>query len=130
MDFDWHAFVYPCKPLSESVEKSSCEASVDVAKSTFDMGFDEFFEKMNCMKSMFMELDGSFVWRGGEGDNAWQVDGVASERNERVAFLEVKGAGSRTEFKQILELLDWPEQSVRFELPRQGTRCTAEQFFA
>lgn len=144
MDFDWHVFVYPCERSDESGEKSSGGDWGDFGKSTFEMAFDEFLEKMNRLPTMFMELDGSFVWRGeggngesGDGgrdddgeDGAWQVDGVVAEKNERVAFLEVKGAGSRAPFKQILELLEWPKQTVCFELPRQGTRCTAEQFFA
>jgi len=46
----------------------------------FSTNFERAFAALEQRPRLFIELDGSFVWVGGDGPTAWQVDGLLFDR--------------------------------------------------
>lgn len=63
---------------------------------------------------MFVEMDGSWVWRGdsGGGDECWQLDGMVYDHLGKVRYLELKGSCEPSMWRQLLSCLRWPEQCL------------------
>lgn len=73
------------------------------------------------MPRLFIEPDGSFVWRGIGGDGSdWQVDGNLIDRGSVLAYVELQGCCPEPRFDELLTVLGWPEQRLVYQLPQRG----------
>ena len=91
--------------------------------------FDEALATLATLPRMFIEPDGSFVWRGATEDGqSWQVDGNLIDRGEVLDYVEMKGCCPSERLDEILAALGWPQAPLAFQLPRQGVTLTEEEF--
>jgi hypothetical protein len=77
---------------------------------------------------MFLEPDGSFVWVSAAKETPWQLDGVLYDRNERLLYVDLKGACTAPAFDRLLGALGWPETPVMFQLAREAVFLDETEF--
>lgn len=78
---------------------------------------------------MFIEPDGSFVWRGtADTGQTWQLDGNLIDRGDVLDYVELSGTCPVERLDDVLAALDWPEASLAFVLPRMGLTLTEAEF--
>ncbi len=57
--------------------------------------FEEVYDRLSKKPNVFVELDGSFVWRASKGvlhdAEASQLDGMLYDRADRMEYVEIKG---------------------------------------
>lgn len=107
------------------VEISGCRLSTLSSErhdfsSLFDTTFEEVLSRLSQFPRLFIEPDGSFVWRGGSGDLAWQLDGQLFDRNDRLQHVELHGTLSLDELDQFLAALGGPTTRFVFQLMREA----------
>jgi hypothetical protein len=91
--------------------------------------FDAVLARLELLPRLFIEPDGSFVWRGNTDDGQdWQLDGNLIDRGDLLDYVELKGTCPSERLDEILQALDWPEEPLSFQLPRQGVLLTEEEF--
>ena len=91
--------------------------------------FDSAVAEIARLPRLFIEPDGSFVWRGTSDDGqSWQVDGNLIDRGEVLDYVELKGWCPSQRLDEILAALGWPQTPLAFQLPRQGVTLTEEEF--
>jgi hypothetical protein len=91
--------------------------------------FEEVLASLAKLPRMFIEPDGSFVWRGTSDDGQpWQVDGNLIDRGDVLACVELKGSCPAARLDDILRGLGWPEATLWFQLPRLGLLLTEAEF--
>lgn len=83
------------------------------------IGFEEVCDRLSALPRMFVEPDGSFVWRG-EDDGRWQVDGGVYDRAGRVMFVELKGNCPAADFDRLAGTWGWPGTPFVVQLIRSG----------
>ncbi len=93
-----------------------------------DVAGDDCLAALARLDRAFVEPDGSFVWRGGQGGRDWQVDGSIHERNGRVLLAELKGHCPEPEFDRLLSALGWPGRSIVVQLLREGVWLDEKTF--
>ena len=85
--------------------------------------------ELAALPRMFIEPDGSFVWRGAsDAGQAWQIDGNLIDRGNVLDYVELKGTCPAERLDDILRILGWPESPLAFQLPRLGRFLTEEAF--
>lgn len=87
---------------------------------SFKIFFDQYLERLGMLDRLFVEPDGSFVWRGVHDSLEWHVDGNAVERLQRVQMVELKGTCTEAGFDQLLKALEWPATVPVVQLIRAG----------
>ena len=93
------------------------------------VSFDAALAELALLPRLFIEPDGSFVWRGTSAEGAaWQVDGNLIDRGEVLDHVELNGNCPGQRLDEILRALGWPAMEVTFQLPRQGVFLTDEEF--
>jgi len=91
--------------------------------------FDDAAAALAVLPRMFLEPDGSFVWRGQDGGGgAWQLDGNLIDRGKVLDRVELKGICPPERLDEVLAALGWPQSSVAFQLPRRGVFLTEAAF--
>jgi hypothetical protein len=91
--------------------------------------FDGATAKLSALPRMFIEPDGSFVWRGTTGSGqSWQIDGNLIDRGDVLDYVELKGTCPAERLEDILRILGWPKEPLAFQLPRLGQFLTEEAF--
>ena len=95
---------------------------------TFTVGFDEALARLDALGRAFVEPDGSFVWVGPGGEDRWQLDGNAWEREGRVASVDVRGRCPAEELVRFLAVWRGARESLAVELVRAGV-CLDEPTF-
>jgi hypothetical protein len=112
----FHAIVQAADQLSASAQ--SLAAS-----------FDQAHSRLERLPRLFIEPDGSFVWRGNDASGGeWQVDGNLIDRGESLAYVELKGCCPAEQFDELLAALGWPAQPLAFQLPRRGVTLDEAEF--
>lgn len=93
--------------------------------------FDAALSALEPLPRMFIEPDGSFVWRGttAEGE-AWQLDGNLIDRGAALAHVELKGTCPSERLDEVLRTLGWPERAIAFQLPERGEILSEPAFRA
>jgi hypothetical protein len=103
--------------------------AIAFACTALSASFDAVLTQLSLLPRLFIEPDGSFVWRGGdatEGD--WQVDGNLIDRGDVLAYVELSGYCPRERFDELLRSVGWPEQALAFQLPRRGVVLNEAEF--
>lgn len=82
--------------------------------------FDEAVERLSALDRMFVEPDGSFVWRGVEGDEAWQIEGQLVDGGLSLAHVELKGSASVACLQRFIDCLQAERSSLWVEQIESG----------
>jgi hypothetical protein len=91
--------------------------------------FDAALAALERLPRMFIEPDGSFVWRGTTAEGqTWQLDGNLIDRGVALAHVELKGTCPRERLDEVLRTLGWPEATIAFQLPERGEILSEEAF--
>jgi hypothetical protein len=91
--------------------------------------FDDTLDQLAQLPRMFIEPDGSFVWRGTADDGqAWQLDGNLIDRGSVLDYVELSGICPAERLDDVLQALGWPESPLVFQLPRVGVTLTEAEF--
>ena len=107
---------------------SSYVGSADSA-SSWSVTFDDALVELSKRARLFIEPDGSFVWRGGNAEEGeWQVDGNLIDRGDVLAYVELNGCCPRERLDELLRAVGWPEQALAFQLPRRGVVLNEAEF--
>lgn len=94
----------------------------------FSRSFEEVCDGLAKLPRMFVELDGSFVWVSSPGEPSWQLDGMLYDRDERLLYIELKGACPAERLDQLLAILGWPQTPVMFQLLREAIFLSDSEF--
>lgn len=94
----------------------------------FEISFEAASEALSALERMFLEPDGSFVWVSAAKDRPWQLDGVLYDRNERLLYVDLKGACTPGDFDRLLAALGWPGTPVMFQLAREALFLDEAEF--
>lgn len=82
------------------------------------VSFEDAVSQLESLPRMFIEWDGSFVWRNACDDSTdvessqWQLDGMVYDHLGAIRYLELKGCCTQNAWKQLLSILGWPEQEL------------------
>ena len=91
--------------------------------------FDQALAALGDLPRLFIEPDGSFVWRGTtEAGETWQIDGYLIDRGDVLDYMDLKGTCPAERLDGVLAALGWPQSPVAFQLPRLGQFLTEEEF--
>ncbi len=70
-----------------------------------DVSFEDLVAKLAGFPRMFVEMDGSFVWRGEFDNHVWQIDGLIHDQSGNVQYVEVKGTATWDAWVEFSNLL-------------------------
>jgi hypothetical protein len=99
------------------------------ANSGLAVSFEAAQADLQRLARMFIEPDGSFVWRGTTEDGqAWQLDGNLIDRGDVLDYVGLSGSCPAKRLDDVLAAIGWPEQAQSFVLPRMGITLTEEEF--
>ncbi len=70
-----------------------------------DVTFEELMDQLSNLPRLYVELDGSFVWRGEDGGQLWQMDGLLHDSGQQVQYVEVKGTVDRNAWHKFTTIL-------------------------
>ena len=107
-----HLYAIPTESLPqtarhESVPTRSIAEGQNIAESLLQCSFEDAVQSLESLdQRMFIELDGSFVWTGGEGLSAWQIDGMIYDRLNRVSRVEIKGQCPLEKWRKLVSVFD------------------------
>jgi hypothetical protein len=91
--------------------------------------FEVVLANLELLPRMFIEPDGSFVWRGTTNSGqTWQLDGNLIDRGDVLDYVELAGTCPPERLDDVLAALGWPEEPLAFVLPRVGVTLTEEEF--
>jgi len=96
--------------------------------------FEMLLERFEKLPRMFIEPDGSLVWRGTTVADSvataiqWQLDGMIYDHLGAVRYVELKGNCSTTAWQQLLQILDYPTQPLTVHHVNQGRYESLEEF--
>ncbi|MFO0914583.1 MAG: hypothetical protein U0795_16615 [Pirellulales bacterium] len=111
----------PSHPLGEGLTVVTCLPPSAVA---FTRSFEEVCESLAELPRMFVEPDGSFVWRTPSG----QLDGQLHDGPCGLAHIELKGSISLDDWRRWLACVGWPDQSLAVQLARDGIFISESEF--
>ena len=93
--------------------------------------FDAALAALESLPRMFIEPDGSFVWRGTTADGStWQLDGNLIDRGEVLDRVDLHGRCPRDKFDDLLRALGWPQAPLAFQLTHRGLTLSESDFRA
>jgi hypothetical protein len=91
--------------------------------------FDAALAALEKLPRMFIEPDGSFVWRGAAaGGKGWQVDGNLIDQGPCLAYVELRGVCPDEQFDALLAALGCPAAGLVFQLPSAGLVLSESDF--
>lgn len=88
----------------------------------FSMSFEQLQARLEAHPQSHFEPDGSFLWSGvdNEGEGAWQLTGMLYDAAGRLQRIEIRGTCPLANWRQWLNLLDWPMQPLIIQLLEDG----------
>jgi hypothetical protein len=115
-------------PTLRGLEVQRLETSGDVVGPGFNRSFEEVGESLEKLERMFFEPDGSFVWVGSAGSQAWQLDGLLADRAGRLLYAELKGRCPPQMLDRILATFGRPKHGLMFQLVREAVFLDESEF--
>ena len=107
------------------------ETDAHAPSTAIAISFDAALAQLLQLPRLFIEPDGSFVWRGTDvAGHEWQVDGNLIDRGDVLAHVELKGSCPEKQLNELLPALGWPDQGLAFQLPRRGIVLSEGEFRA
>lgn len=95
---------------------------------SWPVSFEQAAERLAQLDRLFIEPDGSFVWRGDEAGQPWQVDGVVYDRVGGLSHVELKGSCPAAALESILSAIRAPSVALTFEHIGDGTMIDEAAF--
>jgi len=101
------------------------QASAD-SNSNLAVSFEDVVSQLESLPRMFIEWDGSFVWRGETQDGltatavTWQLDGMVYDHLGTVRYVELKGNCPSEPWETLLSILGWPQQELTIHHVNEG----------
>jgi hypothetical protein len=109
--------------------KFHCSIHGGAPAAPLSVSFDAALAELGLLPRLFIEPDGSFVWRGATAEGAaWQVDGNLIDRGDVLDYVELKGVCPSERLDEILRALGWPAVPLTFQLSRFGVFLREEEF--
>jgi len=109
--------------------QASVHGGEQATASSLTVTFDGALAALAALERLFIEPDGSFVWRGQAPDGKpWQVDGNLFDGDNRLAFAELKGFCQENELNSLLAAFGWPDAKLVFQLQHRGVFVGEEEF--
>jgi len=106
-----------------------CSIHGHSAAAPLSVSFDTALVQLGQLSRLYIEPDGSFVWRGiAEDGSQWQIDGNLIDRGQVLDRVELAGQCPSERLDDILRTLGWPCEPLTFQLPRLGLFLTEEEF--
>jgi len=102
-------------------------AADGAGKKALRVTFDSAYSALEELPNLFIEPDGSFVWRGAEPLSAWQVDGNLVDGGQSLYYCELKGTCPAERLAQLLHCLS-AGQPLAFEDVERGTTLDERAF--
>lgn len=109
------------------------QASAD-PQSTLSVSFEAVLSQLDPLPRMFIEWDGSFVWRGEaepnptNADATWQLDGMIYDHLGAVRYVELKGNCTYEPWQKLITILGWPQQQLVIHLVPEGRYESMDTF--
>jgi periplasmic divalent cation tolerance protein len=95
--------------------------------------FEEVYDRLSKRPNVFIELDGSFVWRAAIGSlhqfDAPQIDGMLYDRTERMEYVELKGRCEAPQWNEfVITLVGERNTGMRVQDMSNGIWMTLVEF--
>lgn len=100
------------------------------AQPPWSVTFDEALSALEQVPGVFIEPDGSFFRASGPGEPAWQAEGNLYDQGPHLAHVEMKGCCPQERLAELLGPLGWPKVALTFQMVREGTQLTEQEFLA
>ena len=101
---------------------------IQASSQPWSVTFDEAYAALEGVPGVFIEPDGSFFLASRPGEQTWQVEGNLYDQGPRLAYVEMKGCCPDERLDELLQPLGWPEVALTFQMVREGTQVTEEEF--
>ena len=101
---------------------------IQAASQPWSVTFDQAFAALEQVPSVFIEPDGSFLRTNRPGEPKWQVEGNLYDQGPSLAYVEMKGCCLEEQLDELLRPLGWPEESLTFQMVREGTLLSEMEF--
>jgi len=109
--------------------KFHCSLHSSPAATPLPVSFDAALAELELLPRLFIEPDGSFVWRGAtDGGQPWQVDGNLIDRGDVLDYVQLNGTCPSERLDEVLRTLGWPKLKFAFQLPRLGVFLMEAEF--
>jgi hypothetical protein len=117
------------------------QASSD-SNATLAISFEQLLAQLEKLPRMFVEWDGSFVWRGGGSggsfsssesggnDDTWQLDGMVYDLQGAVRYVELKGCCLSQPWSEFMGALGCPTQVLVVHHVNEGRYESLDMFCA
>ena len=86
--------------------------------------FEELASILGCLPGMVFEMDGSFVWVNRSHSPANQMDGMVYDRNDKLEYVEIKGACSAQQWYTLCQTVCG--LSIQLPLPLKNDNVEME----
>ena len=115
------------------------QASQD-SNATLAISFEQLLAQLEKLPRMFVEWDGSFVWRGvdsggssssyenGDSDDAWQLDGMVYDLLGAVRYVELKGCCPSQPWSEFMRAMGYPSQMLVVHHVNEGRYESLDMF--
>ena len=90
--------------------------------------FDDASSALARLPRMFLEPDGSFVWKPPDEAPSWQVDGNLVDQGASLFYAELKGECPEASFNQVLACFGENPRGLVFEWVERGLLMNEETF--
>lgn len=94
----------------------------------FNVTFDDTASRLIELDRMYFEPDGSFVWVSEKGPSEWQLDGLLTDRGDKLMTIELKGSAPWTILATFLGVVGWPQREVVFQDMHRGLFYATDSF--
>lgn len=85
----------------------------------FETDFESMLARLEMLPRMFVELDGSFVWKP-NGERTWQIDGMVYDANGRVQYVDLKGQAPSAMWESLFENLAGANSTAQWHVVSTG----------
>lgn len=110
------------------VRGGSGENSRSHDPTSLKVDFDKVFARLRAFPRLFIEPDGSFVWRGANGGEDWQIDGQLHDAGPSLFCVELTGMCPDPEWRRLLDAIRAEGESLTIELVQVGKMLDEETF--
>jgi hypothetical protein len=115
---EFHVIWHRCAEPSPCDGASTTLAWSEQLALPWEIDFETAVERLAQLERMFIEPDGSFVWRP---VTHAQIDGVLYDRGGRLLHVELKGRADWTDIASLQATLNPSSGPIAVQLVREGT---------
>ena len=115
------------EPLGSATDIEKLSVSPEDLQKTFPVSFEDAEAALANIARMFVEPDGSFVWRS-EESNGLQLDGGLYDNGEYLTFVELAGKCTEPMLDSVLSAFGWPKAQLMFQLRDSAVFLSDECF--